>query len=248
VEGHGVLWTIGLLTSLMTAVYMFRLVFLVFHGERADHARQDLSLPAQPALPAPPAPPAPHVHEHLHDAPPAMALALIVLAIGSVAAGWVGPGGRFERFLEPSFVGSLAAVEPVDLVNTVNPSNPVNLMIASSLVAFAGIGIAWWFFVRNRGAARAVSLRFSTLYRLVANKYYVDEIYDAAVVQPIHLISEYGLWKGMDARGIDGAVNGVGDIVGGSSQLLRLVQNGSVRTYAASLFLGVVAILGYYLW
>jgi NADH-quinone oxidoreductase subunit L len=76
----------------------------------------------------------------------------------------------------------------------------------------------------------------------------VDEIYDAAVVEPILITSEEGLWKGLDVRVIDGAVLGVAETVGGSSQILRRLQTGSVRTYATSLFLGVVLILGYYLW
>jgi len=80
------------------------------------------------------------------------------------------------------------------------------------------------------------------------NKYYVDEAYDAAIVQPIRIISEEGLWRGVDVHVIDGAVNGVGEAVGGASELLRRLQTGSVRAYAASLFLGVVLIVGYYLW
>ena len=88
--------------------------------------------------------------------------------------------------------------------------------------------------------------RFAGLHRVLANKYYVDEIYDAALVQPIRIVSEEGLWKGVDVGVIDGAVNGVGEIVGGSSEVLRRIQTGSVRVYAASLFLGVVVILGYY--
>ena len=76
----------------------------------------------------------------------------------------------------------------------------------------------------------------------------MDEIYDAAVVQPIRIISEEGLWKRIDVRVIDGAVNGVADIVGGMGELLRRLQTGSVRAYAASVFVGVVCILGYYLW
>ena len=71
---------------------------------------------------------------------------------------------------------------------------------------------------------------------------------DAAIVQPIRITSESGLWKVIDARIIDGAVNGVAEVVGGASDRLRRIQTGSVRTYAASLFLGVVLILGYYLW
>jgi NADH-quinone oxidoreductase subunit L len=244
--GHTWLLAVGMFTSLMTAVYMFRLVFLAFHGERRTDP--DSSLPALSAPPALPAVPAHHADGHLHDAPPAMAVALVVLALGSVAAGWVGLGGRFERFLEPSFLnGSVAVVDAARGIG-VSDGSAAWLMVVSSVIAFAGIGIAWWYFIRNRAAARSLSERFGGIYRLLVGKYYVDEIYDAAIVQPIHLLSEEGLWKGVDARGIDGAVNGVGELVSRSSQALRVAQTGSVRAYAASLFLGVVAILGYYLW
>ena len=82
---------------------------------------------------------------------------------------------------------------------------------------------------------------------MLLNKYYVDELYDAAVVQPIKQLSTAGLWKGVDAGLIDGAVNGVGQSVRAGSGSLRRLQTGSVRTYAAALFLGVVLIVGYYL-
>jgi NADH-quinone oxidoreductase subunit L len=86
------------------------------------------------------------------------------------------------------------------------------------------------------------------VYRLLLNKYYVDEIYDATIVQPIRIVSQEGLWRGVDVHIIDGAVNGTASIVDGSSSLLRRLQSGSVRAYAGSLFIGVVLILGYYLW
>jgi len=86
------------------------------------------------------------------------------------------------------------------------------------------------------------------LARVLNRKYYVDEIYDAAIVQPIKLLSTGGLWKGVDAGAIDGAVNGVGGLVRTGSGALRRLQTGSIRAYAASLFLGAVMILGYYLW
>jgi NADH-quinone oxidoreductase subunit L len=176
-----------------------------------------------------------------------MALALIVLAIGSVAAGYAGVpavlGGssRFEHFLEPSF-----AVAPADEV--AEHGVELTLMVVSIAAAVAGIGIAVYFFLRNRLAAARVANRFAGTRELLLNKYYVDEIYDAAVVQPIRIVSEDALWKVVDVRVIDGAVNGVGATVAGTSQRLRLLQSGSVRTYAASLFFGVVLILGYYLW
>ena len=80
------------------------------------------------------------------------------------------------------------------------------------------------------------------------HKYYIDEIYDAVIVRPIGVVSERVLWKGVDAMGVDGAVNGVGALVSSTSRLVRRAQTGSVRAYAASLMLGVVLILGYYLW
>jgi NADH-quinone oxidoreductase subunit L len=235
--GHTLLWTIGLLTSLLTAIYMFRLVFLAFHGDKHNlggHGDHDGG----------------HGSD-LHDAPPAMAIALIVLAIGSVMAGYAGIGGRFERFLEPSF----AVTEDVRGVR-LQPDQEVasdagietTLMVVSSLVAVAGIGIAMFFFLKRREAADRVARRFSGLHGVLEHKYYVDEIYDAALVQPIHIVSEEGLWKTIDVKVIDGAVNGVADAVRGGSEILRRLQTGSVRAYAASLFLGVVMVLGYYLW
>jgi NADH-quinone oxidoreductase subunit L len=76
----------------------------------------------------------------------------------------------------------------------------------------------------------------------------VDELYDATIVQPIKVVSTEGLWRGFDVKLVDGAVNAAGYLVSGVSIVLRLVQNGSVKTYAVSTFAGVVAILAYYLW
>jgi NADH-quinone oxidoreductase subunit L len=225
--GHTILWAIGMLTSLLTAIYMFRVVFLTFHGERRNHEGHGDHL------------------SHVHDAPPAMAVALIILAVGSAAAGWVGTG--FERFLEPSLSAPTRQVEAATQEQD-HASLELTLMAVSTGVAGAGIGLAVFFYLKRRDAAVRTAERFSGLHRLLSNKYYVDEIYDAAVVRPIHIGSEWGLWKTFDVRVVDGAVNGVGAAVQGSSKGLRRLQTGSVRTYAASLFLGVVAVLGYFLW
>jgi NADH-quinone oxidoreductase subunit L len=209
-----------------------------------------------------------------------MAIPLIVLAIGSILAGYVGVphaiGGsnRIERFLEPSFEvsegarrvetataeGAAAPAEGVRTVAVQEPAHPegteaaganesteLMLMALSSAVALAGIVIAWYFWLRSRSAADAMAGRMHGVYTLLSHKYYVDELYDGAVVQPIKLLSTAGLWKGFDAGVIDGAVNGIGQTVRVVSGGLRRVQTGSVRTYAASLFLGVVMILGWYL-
>ncbi len=205
-----------------------------------------------------------------------MAVPLIVLAIGSVFAGYVGVphalGGsnRIEQFLHPSFQpgtsphGSSAAgatfesgprvvlaqaqhAEPAeadahDLVATERI-----LMGISAGVAVAGIGVAMFFWLRSRSAAETAASRFRPVHRTLLNKYYVDELYDAAIVQPAKLLSTRVLWRGADAGLIDGAVNGVGVVVSGSSAALRRLQTGSVRTYAVAVFLGVVIILAYFL-
>jgi len=244
-SGHTVLWLVGLFTALLTATYMFRLVYLAFFGDRPHEA-------AHPQHPEEEEPAAASHGAHVHDAPPAMAIALIVLAIGSVVAGYVSFGGRFEHFLEPSFRGAAGAVgaglEPDPAAGVPGRINELMLMGVSIAAAFAGIGLATYLFLLNRRAAEDIAGRFGGVHRLLTNKYYVDELYDAAIVQPIRIASEDGLWKGVDVAFIDGAVNGVGDTVRGLSELLRRLQTGSVRAYAASLFVGVVVILGYYLW
>jgi NADH-quinone oxidoreductase subunit L len=116
----------------------------------------------------------------------------------------------------------------------------------STGLALAGIGLAAYFWLRNRAAAAGIARAFAPVHTLLLNKYYVDELYDAVVVRPIGALS-VGLWKGADAALIDGSVNGVGQTVLRTSSVLRLLQSGSVRAYAASLFLGVVLILGWYL-
>ena len=102
--------------------------------------------------------------------------------------------------------------------------------------------------IGQSGRADAMARQFSGIHRLLLNKYYVDEIYDGAIVQPIKGLSTGLLWRGVDAGLIDGTVNGVGLLIRAWSAVLRRVQTGSVRAYAMSIFLGVVSILGYYLW
>ena len=298
--GHRILWAIGMITALLTATYMFRLVFLTFHGERrhdapaaAAHpeeeepAAQHVSHPQHPQHPQHQHPQHPahaqhpqHHGAHLHDAPPAMALALIVLAAGSILAGFVGIphalGGhnRIEAFLEPAFEAH--AVAPINEFQVVQPGQPgsdrgqtgvggvsdpsltpagahadtateLMLMGLSVGLAAAGIGLAWFFWLRNRAAATRMARSVTPIYTLLLNKYYVDEIYNALIVQPIKQVSTLVLWRGADAGLIDGAVNGVGSAVRGGSATLRRLQSGSIRAYAGSLFLGVVLILGWYL-
>ncbi len=340
-RGHQWLWTVGVMTSLLTAVYMWRLVHLTFHGPfrfspaaAAAHGGHGGAQAAQPghepdrthdhAHPhAAPASHQPHL-THLHDAPPAMAVALIVLAIGSVVAGLVGVPHALRghnllgAWLEPSFrapmslsslsigdcapvtaattptetsglagltlgncapgsdvarasletggagaletaaagvasaiqPGQAADAQPTDATAEEHEKERLELMLMgfSTLIAFVGVGLAWFIWLRRPEIADRMAASMPGLYRLLLNKYYVDEAYDATIVQPIRIVSEEGLWRGVDARVIDGMVNGSGQVVGGMSAVLRLLQSGSVKAYAASTLLGVVAILAYYVW
>ncbi len=261
--GHQLLWVVGAVTSMMTAFYMFRLVFLAFHGERR-HARAEAlghnaphhHAPVASASPVAqgfsPVTPAVVHHAHLHDAPMAMAIPLVVLAIGSVVAGYLnvpaGLGGSavLEHFLEPSLhvpamEGAHAAVEHAD------HALEIVLMVVSSAIALAGIGLAAFLYLKRTDIPDALVAKFPGVNLFLVRKGYIDELYDAVVVQPIKALSEGVLWKA-DARVIDGAVNGTGQIVIETGSLVRRVQTGSVRTYAVSVLFGAVLVVGYFLW
>jgi NADH-quinone oxidoreductase subunit L len=278
-EGHWILWTIGIITSLLTATYMFRLVFLTFFGQRRheapapEHPEEEEPDYAHDAHASPDhgGHDAGHGHgNHLHDAPPAMALALIVLAIGSVAAGYVGIphalGGHnaLGEWLHPAFVaegsastegvaGEAVATEVGAAGEAAGGADAeagleMTLMLVSSTIALVGIGIAFFIWNKRRDIADGAARTFGGLHRLLLNKYYIDELYDMLIVQPIKVISTEGLWRGFDVKVIDGAVNGTAAIVDGGAAVLRRLQTGSVRAYAGSVLVGVVIILGYYLW
>ena len=254
--GHPWMWVIGVAASLMTGIYMFRLVFVAFHGERAAaagapdaHGSAGLAHPAGHGSSG----------GHLHDAPRAMAIPLVLLAAGSVLAGYVGVpavlGGqnRIEAFLEPSFTVHDAAAtgahgDEAAAAGEHDAQTEIALMAVSSGVAVLAIGVAFYFFQSRRQAAAALAARFAGVHRLLLNKYYVDEIYDKAVVRPVKRLSTEVLWRGVDAGLVDGAVNGVGSTVGVASRAIRRLQTGSLRAYAAGVLGGALLILGYYLW
>jgi NADH-quinone oxidoreductase subunit L len=252
-SGHFWLWLVGTITSFLTAIYMFRVVFLTFHGE----SRTEVLLHRRDGGSA-----------HLHDAPPLMAVPLVILAIGAAAAGYVGVppalGGanRIDRFLEPSFRVEAVAPRPTAARGSgieergetgaahetpVGP-NELGLMGLAAIVALAGIGVSTVLFLTRREAAAVLARRLAGIHRLLLRKYYVDEAYEAAIVNPVVTGSEKGLWLGIDVGLIDGAVNGIGRLVRDTSAVLRTAQTGSIRAYAASLFIGVVLILAYLVW
>jgi len=226
--GHRWLWVVGTATSLLTAIYMFRLLFMTFHGERRG---------------------AVHNGPHMHDAPSAMAFALITLALGSVVAGYAGVpevlGGanRLEQFLSAS-VPSASAVTR----EAAPEASELWLMFVASLLALVGIGLAFYAYLRRPETASRLADQFPRLYRFLLNKGFVDELYDEVLVEPTKVLAEGALWRAIDATIIDGAVNGAAVIVGEAGGALRKVQTGSMRAYAVWVLLGVVVIVGYYLW
>jgi NADH-quinone oxidoreductase subunit L len=196
------MYWVGTLTAGMTAFYVFRAMFLTFFGDYRGH-------------------------EHPHESPPVMILPLAILAVLSVAGGFL--------FRIPEFLGTIFP--------TVEAPEDVTLMVISTAAGVLGIGLAWLMYVAQPGLADAVARGFNGLYKLVYNKYFVDEIYDAAVVKPVIGGSRVLLWKGMDAGFIDGIVNGVGSFARGVGNGFRRMQSGNVRSYATWVLLGSVVVI-----
>lgn len=222
--GHTVIWSLGLLTAGLTAFYMFRLIFLAFYGsERFSH----------------------ETRHHLHESPPTMTLPLVALAVLSALGGFIGlPAwlgtNRFEQFLEPALEFAWRGARP-ELAHSVE----AGFAAISVLVAIAGILLAYRFYVANPAVPERLALRVRRLYSLLAHKYYVDETYDAVIVNPIASGSKSVLWRGVDVGIIDGSVNGTARLIQGAASVLKNIQNGLVRSYATWILAGVVLILLY---
>ena len=186
------LWAIGFITAGMTAFYMFRLVFLTFFGESR--------------VP-------PEVEHHIHESPSSMTVPLMILALLSVVGGWIGwpesLGGsdRFAQFLDPVIAkqAEVVAAIPEAAVHTTE----YELMAVSVLVALIGIFLAWYFYLRKPSIPGTLVEKTGGLYRLIYNKYYVDQIYDAMFV---NRAKDLGVTLGaFDVGVINGlGVNGVG--------------------------------------
>jgi NADH-quinone oxidoreductase subunit L len=171
-------------------------------------------------------------HGHPHESPPSMWVPLAALAVLSVGGGYL---FNIPHFLEPLFG---PASEHADLT----------LEIIGSSAGILGIVIAYVMYMAKPGLADSIANSLGGLYRLVYNKYFVDEVYFATVVNPTVAGSRTVLWRGVDAGIIDGAVNGVGSLAGFVGSLLRRLQSGNIRTYAAWVVLGsvlVIALVGF---
>jgi NADH-quinone oxidoreductase subunit L len=220
-----IFWAVGLVTAGFTSFYMFRLLILTFFGEpRYTHDE---------------------IH-HVHESPRSMLIPLVILAIFAIFAGYVGVpeilGGHnaIQSFLS----GPVSEVKSVEQGET---SMEGVLMLLSIGAALTGAFLAYMFYVaRPQWPARAVQ-RAHAMYSILINKYYIDEIYDVAIVGPILGASREFFWQFIDSFMIDGAVNGAGQFVRGSAKSLRHMQNGYVRTYAGWILFGAVLIVTWFL-
>ncbi len=224
-NGSFILWLIGAITALMTAFYMFRLYFLTFEGkERFGH------------------------NLHPHESPSVMTIPLMILAFLAAVGGFIGipalfsgeGGNMFEGWLAPVFEN---AERKLALYGTHSPGSEITLMVISVVLAVGGIWIARSIYLRKPSIAESAAGRFKGLYNLLWNKYFVDEIYDAAVVNPIKKGSETVLWKFTDAKIIDGAVNGTASLISFISARIRKIQTGVAQIYAIVMMLGIVIAL-----
>ena len=219
-HGSTLLWAVGLITAGMTAFYMFRQLFMVFHGEcRADA----------------------HAKAHLHESPAVMTWPLIILAVGSVFAGWLGApeylwGSRWDHWLEPIF-----GVQ----VHHGAVSTELSVTFLTLAVVATGIYLAYRLYGKP-GALAVKRTSSGFLYDLTLNKYYIDEIYDFIFVRPFTATATF-FASIVDPWVIDGAVNGVAATARGFSTIWRGLQTGNVQHYAAMFLVGVLALLAYYL-
>ena len=274
-DAYRLLWLIGFGTALMTAFYMFRLMFLTFHGSaRMDH----------------------EVEHHIHESPKSMVIPLIVLAVCSLSAGWLswphslGGSARFEQFLNPVFAPEAQVLQEEGKARQLaagekeeEHTSPAEyfLMTLSLAAAFIGAGMAWQAYRdAGKGYEEPIAVKAPPLYDVLYHKYYVDEAYDYAFtgrrkVGDVRLgvmgLGEASSW--FDSHVVDGVVNGAGWItrltanvskwwdswiidgvgVNGPAILarmlsypMRLLQWGLVQWYALVMVVGLLGFVFYY--
>lgn len=225
-HGHPLLWLVGAVAAGMTSFYMFRLTFLTFFGkERMDE----------------------HTKHHIHESPNSMVIPLMILAFLSVVGGYVGipealgGGNHFHHFLEP-------VIRKVGEVKEEHFSHALEygLMATSVAIAVVGFLIAYLFYIKNPAIPEKLKNNMSLLYKLIFNKYYVDEIYEFIFVNGCKGLGTL-LWQKFDVLVVDGIVNGVAKIVEKVSFVIRKLQTGYVQNYAVGILIGIVLILGIFI-
>jgi NADH-quinone oxidoreductase subunit L len=212
--GGQVLWFVGLVTALLTSLYMFRLWYMTFLGESRS---RDV---------------------HPHESPWSMLGPLVILAILSICGGWIGIGdglGRFGAFLAP-VTGAYAS-------ESSTPHLELILSIAAVAVALIGWYIAYLFYSKKPEQPAALAAAMPGAYKLISNKYYVDEIYGAVVVKPLLAGSRWVLEGFVDWVVLGGIAWLLGGIAMLCGAILQRWQSGNLRSYAAWLAAGAAAVL-----
>jgi NADH-quinone oxidoreductase subunit L len=229
---HWLFWGVGWITAGLTAFYMFRAVHLTFDGRfRGTHEQE----------------------HHLHESPPVMTVPLIILAIGAVVSGWIEipllrGGNWFHRFLEPvvaavqSAAGAGAGLAEGGRQELGTGPEAVLILLSVGIALF-GIWLARSIYGGPDGAERGLAFedRYPALHRLLANKWYVDEIYDALVVRPLHGLS-WVFYRVVDALVIDGSIRAGAAVTRATGDLGSLTTTGNVRNYALYFFVGVIVL------
>jgi len=225
------LYVVGLLTALLTSFYMFRLIFLTFHGKQ----RYD------------------EHHVHVHESPWSMLGPLVILAILSIIGGWLAApsfwGGEdlFTAFLAPIFGGAHAEGEAA-LSEAAAHSLELTLAVVAVFAALIGLATAFWLYLRQPGKPAEIAKSLKPVYDTLYNKYYVDEAYGAAIVKPLLSLSTNVLWKIIDVEAIDGTVNGIAHGATATGDVTRRTQSGNTRSYAVWVVVGALAILIIVFW
>ncbi|MFC1731697.1 NADH-quinone oxidoreductase subunit L [candidate division KSB1 bacterium] len=220
-------WLIGALAAGITAFYMFRLLFMTFFGETQLTQGEE---------------------RHMRESPKNITIPLIILAVLSVGGGWIGIpaslGGanQFEHFLEPVFADAHHIIEQSG--EMAHGQIEYILMGVAVFIAAFGFYIAYRLYVREPELPERVAERAGSVYRIVHNKYYVDEFYDAVVVRPFFWLSDL-FWKFFDVIVVDGTVDGTGWVFRRGSQILRKVQSGYVQEYIVIFVLGGILIFAF---
>jgi NADH-quinone oxidoreductase subunit L len=221
--GHYVLYGLGLAGAVLTAFYIFRLIYMTFYGAERT-----------PLAPG----------QHVHEAPATMTVPLVILAVFSALAGFAGlpvffgeRANLFGRFIEGVF-GPAA--------HHLAGSTEAGLVLAATFSALLGIGLAFLFYRRSPEIPVRLARRFPGIYRLLVAKYYVDEAYEAIAVRP--LVRGAGwVYERFDLKVVDGTLNGTAAAAGLAGKGLNVLQSGLLRDYALAFLLGAILFLGFLL-
>jgi NADH-quinone oxidoreductase subunit L len=228
-------WVLAVAGAFFTPLYTFRLIFLTFHGEyRGGHHEEHGSHGGHGSH-------GEHYGEHhIHESPKVMTIPLMLLAVGAVAAGWVGIppilGGEahFAEFLKP-VVG-----EP-EFHST--HAEEWGVMALSTGIALFGLAVAAFLYLRKTDLPDRISKRFSAIYDVLYHKYYVDELYHYTIVNPTLWLADKVLVAITDAKIIEGVVNGVPGAIGKFSEKLRRIQTGLAQHYGIFMAAGAFFII-----